>query len=355
MTPRPRTLPVDGPARRGRFRRRAVVGLLLVAVAAVGMRPGPVVEALSRQLRDDATSTRPDKPPRGPKGPRSATSDPTTTTTVAPTTTTTVAPTTTTTVAPTTTTSTTSTTVPASGTWLWWGNADTDTAGSEGSRCMGGEEDEASSSLTIADDPAGLHGKVYRAETFGTGRAEWANANRDCDGSTRLNLWGTNGPGSTDVYIGWRSYFDGNFGLTGSTNDGNVLQWKGDSSCGGPAVGMTIRSNRLSLRTIDGDPPGVENLWSDPSPFTTRMGDWTDFVMRVNFAKDSSGFIELWVDGVPQIMSDGTTRHEGPTVCAGDSRVYPKFGVYDLNSGTNARHWLDDPRIGLSYGAVVPR
>jgi hypothetical protein len=220
---------------------------------------------------------------------------------------------------------------------------------------MGGEEDESSSNLTIANDPAGLHGKVYRAETFGTGRAEWANANRNCDGSTRLNLWGTNGPGSTDVYIGWRSYFNGNFALTGSANDGNVLQWKDDSTCGGPSVGMTIRNNRLSLRTIDGDPPGVEGLWNDPALFASRMGDWTDFVMRVNFSTTSSGFIELWVDGVPQIMSDGTTRHEGPTVCSGATRIYPKFGVYSMNSGSNARHWLDDPRIGLSYAAVVPR
>jgi hypothetical protein len=331
---------------------RLLLPLLAALLVAVLVSPwAPIVEAKG-------------PPPHAGKPPcRPAKSCPSTTTTTTaapaavPTSIATTSTTTTSTTAPpTTTTSTTSTTVPPSGTWLWWGNADTDTAGSEGSKCMGGEEDESSSNLTIANDPAGLHGKVYRAETFGTGRAEWANANRNCDGSTRLNLWGTNGPGSTDVYIGWRSYFNGNFALTGSANDGNVLQWKDDSTCGGPSVGMTIRNNRLSLRTIDGDPPGVEGLWNDPALFASRMGDWTDFVMRVNFSTTSSGFIELWVDGVPQIMSDGTTRHEGPTVCSGATRVYPKFGIYSMkSSGSNARHWLDDPRIGLSYAAVVPR
>jgi hypothetical protein len=331
---------------------RLLLPLLAALLVAVLVSPlAPIVEAKGPPPHAGKPPCRPAKScpstTTAPVGPAAVSSSSTSTTTSS---------TTTTTVAPTTTTSTTSTTVPPSGTWLWWGNADTDIAGSEGSKCLGGEEDESTSSLTIANDPAGRYGKVYRAETFGTGRAEWANAYRSCDGSSRLDLWGANGPGSTDVYIGWRSYFNGNFALTGSENDGNVLQWKDDSSCGGPSVGMTIRNNRLSLRTIDGDPPGVEGLWSDPALFASRMNDWTDFVMRVNFSTTSSGFIELWVDGVPQIMSDGTTRHEGPTICPGATRVYPKFGIYSMKSSdSNARHWLDDPRIGLSYAAVVPR
>ena len=221
---------------------------------------------------------------------------------------------------------------------------------------MDKEETGTGSLLSIATDPQGLYGKVYKAVVFGDGtRAEWNEAYRDCDGNNEINLWGANGPGTTDVYIGWRSLFTGNFALTGSTNDGNVLQWKGDSSCGGPAVGMTISNNRLSLRTIDGDPPGVEGLWNDPVLFEDRVDQWTNFVMRVNFSKTDTGFIELWINGQMQIMSDGTTRHEGPTVCPNDTKVYPKWGVYSMASGSSPIHWLESPRIGTSFGAVVPQ
>ena len=172
-----------------------------------------------------------------------------------------------------------------------------------------------------------------------------------------MNLWGTAGPGTTDVYIGWRSQFTGNYALTGAGNDGNVVQWKGDDTvCGGPSVGMTLRSNRLSLRTLDGNTPigGVSGLWLDPVLFTAREGVWVDFVMRVNFSKGSDGFIEFWVNGAQQTMANGTLRFTGPTVCPGATKVYPKWGVYSLPVGADAVHLLETPRIGTTYGSVAP-
>jgi hypothetical protein len=246
---------------------------------------------------------------------------------------------------------------------LWHGDADRDVDRGDQTDCMDKETPGLPSSrLSIVPDPLGLHGQVYRANLTaadieaGDNRAEWNEAFVDCDGNTELNLWGENGPGTTDVFIGWRSMFGGDWALTGAANDGNVLQWKGDSSCGGPAVGMTIAGGRLSLRTIDGDPPGVEGLWVDSVPFSERLGGWHDFVMRVGFSKTSTGFIELWVDGVAQSMSDGTTRHEGPTVCPNDVKVYPKWGVYGMDAGVGAgpAHWLESPRIGTTYSEVAP-
>jgi hypothetical protein len=293
--------------------------------------------------------------------PTSTTSTSTTssTTSTSTTSTSTTSTSTTSTTAPTTTTTapTTTTTVPAGGSLLWAANADTDVDHGADTDCMDKHLEGDGSSLTIVNDPLAQNGKVYRASVVGANRAEWDKAYVNCANGDNgvLNLWGTNSPSTDTLYIGWRSLFAGNWAInTGSNNGGNLVQWKGDSSCGGPAVGMTIRYGRLSLRTIDGDPPGVEGLWNDTVLFSNRMGAWHDFVMLVNFAKDSTGYIELWVDGVHQVMSDGTFRHEGPTVCAGDSRVYPKHGVYDTPSGSTPIHYSENPRIGTSYAAVAP-
>jgi hypothetical protein len=321
--------------------RRLSAGLLALVLSAAVLYAAPVVEAKGKPAchpRKGCVTTTTVAPTSTTVGP---------TTTIAPTTTTTQAPTTT--VPPTTTT----TSPPPTGA-LWWGNADIDVDRGDQTDCMGKDARDGGT-LTIADDPLGQYGRVYRAHVVGDApRAEWDRAYRNCDGDTEVNLWGEDGPGTTDVWVGWRSLFTGDYALSGSENDGNVMQWKGDSSCGGPAVGMTIRNGRLSLRTIDGDPPGVEGLWVDPVLFSARHGRWTEFVMRTGFAKDSTGFIELWVDGVPQIMSDGTTRHEGPTVCPNDARVIPKFGVYSMRPGADAVHWIEDPRIGTSAAAVTP-
>ena len=240
---------------------------------------------------------------------------------------------------------------------LWTGDADTDTDRGNQTDCLGGDARDGGT-LTISPDPLGIYGDVYRAHVVGDSqRAEWEGVFNNCDGVTKLNLWGTGAPGTSDLYIGWRSQFTGNFALTGATNDGNVVQWKGDdTSCGGPSVGMTLNANRLSLRTLDGNTPldGVSGLWMDPTLFSGRMNQWIDFVMRVNFSQGVDGFIEFWVNGVRQTMANGTQRFTGPTVCPGASKVYPKWGVYSLAAGADAVHLLETPRIGTTYGSVAP-
>lgn len=317
---------------------------------------------LLSSITSDAEAVRPTCHPKGKHGlpvcvtTTTTTIDPSTSSTTVGTTSTSTEPTITTTTAPTTT-----TTVPSGPGLLWHGNADIDTDRGDQTDCMDKETPGLPSSrLSIVDDATGGgNGKVYQSFLTaadidgGDNRAEWNEAFVGCDGSTEINLWGENGPGTTQVYIGWSSYLSGDPGSTGATNGGNYLQWKGDSSCGGPAVGMTINNNRLSLRTIDGDPPGVEGLWIDTIPLADRLGEWTDFVMFVNFSKGSDGWIELWVNGQAQTMSDGTTRHEGPTVCPNDTKVYPKWGVYGFDDGAPT-HLLESPKIGTTFASVAP-
>ncbi len=311
-------------------------------------------------ISDAAEAARPPCKPKKLCQPTTTTTVPSTTSTTGGTTststTTTSTTTTTTTVPPTTT-----TTVPPTGaTPLWHGNADTDVDRGGNTDCMDKETPGLSSDhLSIANDPNGQYGKVYKAYltaadiNAGNNRAEWNEAYRNCDGNNELNLWGENGPSSTDVFVGWRSMFGGNYFLSGADNDGNVLQWKGDSSCGGPAVGMTIRNNRLAIRTIDGD----FQAYSGPLFSSLVDGEWHDMVLRVNFSKTSTGFVEFWLDGVAQTMLNGQTRINVPTVCPNDVKVYPKWGTYGMDVGTGAGpiHYLESPRIGLSYAQAVPR
>jgi hypothetical protein len=355
MTARPRTLPVDRSATRGRRRRRAVAGLLLVAVAAAGARPGPVAEALSKRLRDDVSSARPSHvTPRGPKSVAS-TSESTTTTTVAPTTTTTLAPTTTT-VAPTTTTvaPTATTTSP-----LWHADADRDVDRGD-STLFWKKESHDDSRLIMVDDPLGRFGKVYRANltatdvNSGNNRSEFAQALLG-DGSTKLKLAN---PGTTNIWFGWRSLFGRDVLVDPDhSNDGNYMQLKGDSSCGGPAIGMTVKEGRLTLRS-ELYLPGTDGVaWNGPAMSSVLDNRWHDFLLHVNFAKDSTGYLEVWLDGQAQVMTNGSTRISFPTVCPNDTYVYPKLGVYGMDEGIGAGpvHWIESPRIGTTAASAAPR
>jgi hypothetical protein len=243
---------------------------------------------------------------------------------------------------------------------LWHADADVDVDVGDSTRFWRKEITSGNlARLSIGGDPAGRYGEVYKAHLSaaeierGHHRAEWRGAYIDGKQIVFADVL------PQERWIGWRSMFGGDVVLDGADNGGNYLQLKGDSSCSGPAVGLTISNNRLSLRTLDGneDIGGVERLWVDPLLLSDRMGSWHSFVLHVNFSKSSSGYLELWVDGVAQTMSDGTTRFEGPTVCPDDAFVFPKFGVYSMDDGigTGADHWVESPRIGTSYLAVVPR
>ena len=242
---------------------------------------------------------------------------------------------------------------------LWHADADRDNDMGSHTLFMDKNTDALPTSrLSIVPDPLGLYGKVYRAHLTaadieaGQNRAEWNEALLG-DGDTELNLWGVDAPGTTDVFVGWRSMFGGDLALTGSSNDGNYLQWKGDSSCGGPAVGMTVRNNRLTVRTIDGN----HLAWNGPLMSSLMDGRWHDFVLRVNFSKTSTGFVEVWLDGEQQTMLNGMSRIYLPTVCPNDTKVFPKWGVYGMDHGVGAGpiHWLESPRIGTTYAAAAPR
>ena len=248
---------------------------------------------------------------------------------------------------------------------LWHADADTDV--DLGNATLYWQKEVASGDetrLSIVEDPVGLYGKVYRAALSagdidaGDNRAEFAQALLG-DGSTKLKLANDlTATGATrEIWFGWRSLFGGDLAVSSrSSNDGNFMQLKGDSSCGGPAIGMTVKYGRLTLRSERYLTATDGIAWNGPPMSTMLDGNWHGFLLHVKFAKDDTGYLEVTLDGVPQVMTNGANRIHFPTVCPGDSLVYPKLGVYGMDRGTGAGpvHWIESPRIGLTPASAVP-
>lgn len=249
---------------------------------------------------------------------------------------------------------------------LWHADADADTDAGTTTRFWRKEvASEDMSRLQVVDDPTDQFDKVYEAHLTpadiedGFKRAEFAQALLG-DGSTKLRLGVADTPlGSTEnIWFGWRSLFGADVAIDdGHKNDGNYMQLKGDSSCGGPTVGMTIKFGRLTLRSEQHLEEYDHAAWNGPR-MSTLLGSWHSIVLHVQFSKDASvGYLEVWFDGRRQIMSNGEDRIHFPTVCPDDTYVYPKLGVYGMDDaiGDGPQHWFESPRIGTSYEAVVPR
>jgi hypothetical protein len=203
----------------------------------------------------------------------------------------------------------------------------------------------------IVDDPQGRYGKVYQAH-LNTGDTYSG------DGTARCEYYGTVISGNElrysegdDYYLGWRTLVSNGI-HTDSGNSGNFIQLKGDSSCSGPAIGLTMENGNLTLRSEQ-----YGTFWIGPA-MTSFTGTWHDIVLHVHFSTNTStGFVEAWLDGVRQSFIDGSQKHFMGTMCSGDSEIYLKMGYYrgphpEEPPGT---HWFETPRLGNSYESVVPR
>lgn len=229
---------------------------------------------------------------------------------------------------------------------VWHADADTRGMGAWKSiQCPSGACD-------VTDDPLGRYGKVYRF-TLNTGETYSG------DGNSRAEVYGaklTNGQildfyEGDEYYLGFRTLVSNGI-HTNNGNSGNFFQLKGDSSCSGPAVGLTMNQGLLTLRT---ELYGI--MWRGPE-MANYTGTWHDMVVHVYFSKDpNKGYVEAWLDGVPQTFVDGTRRYYEATMCPNDEYIYLKMGYYrgshtEYPSGT---HWIESPRLGPTYESVVPR
>jgi hypothetical protein len=116
---------------------------------------------------------------------------------------------------------------------------------------------------------------------------------------------------------------------------------------GSPGMAVML-DNKHALKLGAGD--GSPTFWQGPVLQSDR---WYDLVYRVNLSQSSStGFVEVWLDGVQQKLANGQTRIYGQTIQAAET--YLKAGIYrsKSSSGTSiVEH--DAITVGTSLASVM--
>jgi Polysaccharide lyase len=116
---------------------------------------------------------------------------------------------------------------------------------------------------------------------------------------------------------------------------------------GSPGVAVFLKPGpSLKIASGDGD-----RVFLDTTPI--QHDRWYDLVYRVKLSRDPAvGFMEVWLDGVPQQLDNGQTRIYQETIQA--ARTYLKAGIYRGRSHTGTsvvEH--DNLTVGTSYEAVT--
>lgn len=114
----------------------------------------------------------------------------------------------------------------------------------------------------------------------------------------------------------------------------------------GSSTQPTTSSNSLKLRAVNGS----STFWKSQALQRDR---WYDLTYRVKLSQDASvGFVEVWLNGVQQTLSNGNTRAYGQTMQAAQS--YLKAGIYRSKSSTGTSIIEHDAiDVGTSLAAVA--
>lgn len=150
-----------------------------------------------------------------------------------------------------------------------------------------------------------------------------------------------------DLFFGFSLFVDGTYTANSWCN---ATQWKNDGT-GSPPLEMTVQNNGFAFGGGFGHPSG-NRLFHKTVPGGLVKGRWTDWVVHVRFASDSSNFIEVWMDGklvLEKFSLPGGTLYPG-------LNSYHKMGLYCDPGNSGTRTLLHDNwRIGKSYDSVDPR
>jgi hypothetical protein len=148
-------------------------------------------------------------------------------------------------------------------------------------------------------------------------------------------------------YLGWSTR------LTSTVDNNAIFQWKsyGNHIQNYPVV-LKVLHGRLTI--LNRQPGGEDHYpWSGP----VSAGTWNHVVLGIHTSDAlQGGWIELYLNGVPQKFSNGSARWPCRTW---DSSNDPKWGVYGAE-GTTVVNDVDDLRVGTAYpdvaaaGAVRP-
>jgi hypothetical protein len=189
------------------------------------------------------------------------------------------------------------------------------------------------------NDPT--YGNVYRftiAETSsGTSeRCEIAVARRDLQ------------VGMT-VFAGWRSRVQ--TPISGSWNGIYQAKCHGSHVADQPLV-ISVKNGTLTVENHE-DIGGNEvsrDVWRRPLPMNT----WFSMMLKIHYSESrSTGYVQVWYNGVLQTLLNGTTIHHGQTWDGSENNMH--WGIYraDEINGTEI-HYLSRPVIATTQAEADP-
>jgi hypothetical protein len=163
-----------------------------------------------------------------------------------------------------------------------------------------------------------------------------------------------------DTYVGFSVFLPKGFDYAPNDLFNNIFAWHGDTSDVQASVHLTIDSiiGRAGNYGISNPRPGfVVDLHTQPGyhPAMFRLGDlvtgrWVDIVIHTRWAKDDTGIIEGWMDGVLRFSSRRPTWYPNGEI----NSVKPEIGYYRRDRPGSAVLYVDAFKIGRTYASVAP-
>lgn len=106
----------------------------------------------------------------------------------------------------------------------------------------------------------------------------------------------------TERWIQWSTRFPADFPTVPAWGWILFFQYHGPPYTGSPAVGFGLDGGFMQIQRSQ--TYGYDVVWQAPR----TSAAWMDFVLRVGFAQNETGFIELWLNGVMQSFTNGARR-----------------------------------------------
>ncbi len=126
-----------------------------------------------------------------------------------------------------------------------------------------------------------------------------------------------------------------------------IAQWKQSGLGGSPIVAQRFRAGRhyVTIRDLR-----TRGSWRESYELPPIVpGRWNDMVYHVRFSTDSSGVVDIWMNGERVARFDGSTASR-----LGKEQFYHKVGLYRDRMAEPMTIYIDNYAMGECFEAVDP-